>query len=63
VFGVPATVLLGREMKTLLYETAPTDPVALVNAVLLLAMVTLVACAWPARRAMRIDPVVALRQP
>jgi predicted permease len=63
VVGVPATILLGREMKSLLYETAPTDPAAILGAVALIALVTFLACAWPARRAMRIDPAVALRQP
>jgi ABC-type lipoprotein release transport system permease subunit len=40
----------------------PTDPVALGSAVALLSVVTLAACALPARRAMRTDPLVALRR-
>ena len=59
--GLPAALLAGRGMSSLLYDVAPTDPVALASAVILLIVVTLAACALPARRAMRTDPLVALR--
>jgi ABC-type lipoprotein release transport system permease subunit len=49
-------------MSTLLYGVEPADPIALAASVATLTLVTLTACALPARRAMRTDPLVALRQ-
>jgi ABC-type antimicrobial peptide transport system permease subunit len=60
--GLPLAFAMGRGMSTLLYGVEPTDPVALGSAVALLSVVTLAACALPARRAMRTDPLVALRR-
>jgi putative ABC transport system permease protein len=45
----------------ILYEVSPTDPFALISASLLLAGAALLACFFPARRATRVDPIVALR--
>ena len=59
--GLPAALAMGRGMSTLLYGVEPADPVALGGAVVLLSAVTLAACAVPARRAMKTDPLVALR--
>lgn len=59
--GLPAALAMGRGMSTLLYGVEPADPVALGGAVALLSAVTLAACAVPARRAMKTDPLVALR--
>jgi predicted permease len=59
--GLPAAILLGRGMSTLLYKVEPIDPPTLAAAVGLLAIVTAAACALPARRAMSTDPVIALR--
>lgn len=59
--GLPAALAMGRGMSTLLYGVEPADPVALGGAVALLSAVTLAACAVPARRAMKTDPMVALR--
>jgi ABC-type antimicrobial peptide transport system permease subunit len=59
--GVPGAIAMGRGMSALLYNVEPGDPVALGAAVALLAAVTLLACALPARRAMKTDPLTALR--
>ena len=59
--GLPGAALMGRGMSTLLYEVHPFDPMAFGGAILMLAIVALAACALPARRAMKTDPLVALR--
>jgi ABC-type lipoprotein release transport system permease subunit len=46
----------------MLYEISPADPITLGAVVVLLLSTALIACAVPARRAMRVDPVRALRQ-
>ena len=59
--GLPAALAMGRGMSALLYGVTPADPLALGGAVALLSAVTLAACAVPARRVMKTDPLVALR--
>jgi predicted permease len=59
--GLPGALAMGRGMSRLLYGVEPTDPAALVAAVTILAAVTLAACALPALRAMKTDPLTALR--
>ena len=59
--GLISALALTRLMTTLLFETSPTDPPTLIVITLLLAAVALVACYIPARRATRVDPLVALR--
>ena len=60
--GLPGALAMGRGMSTLLYGVEPADPVAIGSAVFLLSVVTLAACVLPARRAMRTDPLIALRR-
>jgi predicted permease len=59
--GIPGALLMGHAMSALLYDVAPYDPVALGGATLAMALVTLAASALPARRAMRTDPLTAIR--
>jgi putative ABC transport system permease protein len=59
--GLAAALLLTRYLKSLLYEVSATDPLAMVAAAALLGAVAMAAAWLPARRAMRIDPIEALR--
>jgi putative ABC transport system permease protein len=59
--GLISAVGLTRMMKTLLFQVEPTDPVTFVGVSLVLASAALLACYVPARRALRIDPLRALR--
>ena len=61
VGGVGAALWLTRVMETLLFSVSRTDPVTFVAVPLTLIAVAVLACYIPARRAMRVDPVVALR--
>ena len=61
LIGLAGAVALGHLTASLLYGMPPTDPLALAGAVALFALVVLAACWVPARRAARVDPLVALR--
>jgi putative ABC transport system permease protein len=59
--GLAAALIIGRLIKAQLYQTSAYNPVLLSATILLLATAALLACLFPARRATRVDPTLALR--
>jgi putative ABC transport system permease protein len=59
--GVVAALAVGPLVRSFLLDVSATDPPTIVFVTILLAAVTLLACYVPAMRAMRVDPMVALR--
>ncbi|HEX5007761.1 MAG TPA: FtsX-like permease family protein, partial [Hyphomonadaceae bacterium] len=60
--GLLGALWLGRAGASLLFGVTPTDPVTFTSVSILLMSVALAACYFPARRAMKVEPVTALRE-
>jgi len=61
VLGIIGAISLQKAIASEIYGVQPLDPLVLGSVMMVLAAVALAACAVPARRAMRVDPIVALR--
>ena len=61
VVGLAASLVLTRVMSTLLFSVSPSDPAIFALVVVLLSLVAIAASYLPARRASKLDPMVALR--
>jgi putative ABC transport system permease protein len=61
VIGLAGAFALTRLMRTLLFEITATDPLTYVSVIGLITVVALLACYIPARRAAKVDPLIALR--
>ena len=61
ILGLAGSLLVTRLMSNLLFGVSPRDPITLAATAVLLGCVALLACLIPARRATKVDPVVALR--
>ena len=61
VLGLIGALALTRVLQGLLFEIQPTDPLTFVGVAVVLALAALLACYIPARRAARVDPIIALR--
>ena len=59
--GIGVALSVTRYLANMLYNVRASDPATLVGVAILLVLVALAACYIPARRAMRVDPIVALR--
>jgi len=59
--GLPISFLLARQIAGMLYAVHADDPLSFATVMFVLGVVTMLACYIPARRAMRVDPMIALR--
>ena len=59
--GLATALAMSRVVASLLYEVAPSDPLVLVSVAVAVAAAAMFSCLMPLRRALRVDPVVALR--
>ena len=62
ILGLAGAYALARALQAMLYGVGVTDPVSYVGAMIVLVLSVLLACALPAWRASRVDPMVALRE-
>jgi putative ABC transport system permease protein len=61
ILGLAASLAVNRVLQSQLVGISPYDPATIASALAILAVVALLACAIPARRAMNVDPAIALR--
>jgi len=61
VVGIAGALALTRTMQSMLFEVSAIDPITFAGVALLMVIVALVACYLPTRRALRVDPMTALR--
>jgi len=61
IIGLAGALALTRLMSTLLFEVSPTDPITFGAVALCVILAALLACYVPARRATKVDPLIALR--
>ena len=59
--GLAASVVLAKFLQSLLFEVTPRDPIVFGGVAVVLFAVAMTACYIPARRATRVDPMIALR--
>ena len=59
--GIAGAVIVMRSFRAVLYQVTPADPLTIAAVAVLLAATAIAACFVPARRAMRVDPVTAVR--
>jgi ABC-type antimicrobial peptide transport system permease subunit len=59
--GITAAVVVGRLVRSLLYSVSTADPITILGVAIVIMIAAAFACYIPARRAMRVDPMVALR--
>lgn len=61
VLGLAGALGVGRLLQSLLFQTGPADPTTLISISILLIVIAVTACLWPAWQATRLNPVTALR--
>jgi putative ABC transport system permease protein len=61
IIGLSVALGLTRLLSSFLFDVGPNDPLTFALATIFLILVSLMACYIPARRATRVDPIVALR--